>query len=288
MKAMLLVGAGGVALLVGLLVLPRLTSSGRAVASVASLTKASAAVPFSVQETVAYEMVGKSVAHRQFTISVSNSLWHVTVALEEKSGFLSLEYDYDGTKRVQYSLFEKSGPDVGSGSIQAGPVPTWQSGAVGEFVWLAYASGSYFHGRKPGAATWLQDCVRRTRLIRRYEMPAEWKLAPEEPFQPVELTYYATNIAILDDTGAVNTQPVPRHVAGHLRTWDPTTFRGMRIARQFEFMVQAGVTERRGPSIVHTVRGNATNVCPLIPFPALPSTLTSRTTGCQSRLRFIE
>jgi hypothetical protein len=107
---------------------------------------------------------------------------------------------------------------------------------------------------------------------RRYEMPADWKLAPKEPFQPVELTYYATEYLTPDDSGTIRSQFVPRHVAGYLRTSDPTTFRGMQIARQFEF-----TGYRLAPSgdfpVAYIVRGNATNVCPFIPFPALPATL---------------
>jgi RNA polymerase sigma factor (sigma-70 family) len=264
---------GGTALLVGLLVLPRTAPGEPVIAKPVPAARASASESFSVQGTLTYELVGDPVLHRHFTISISNRLWHITVSMKDKNtGILSLEYRYDGTNTIQYSLFEKFGADVGSGSIETGPVPTWKTSAVGEFAWLAYASGWYFHGRERRAAIWLQELRSPHQLIRRYQMPADWKLAPQEPFQPEELTYYATEWTSLDDSGTINTQPVPRHVAGHLRTWDPTTFRGMQIARQFEFRGY-----RLAPSgdfpVSYIVRGNATNFCRFIPFPALPSTL---------------
>jgi RNA polymerase sigma factor (sigma-70 family) len=186
-KAELLVVASVTALAAGWLFLPRLTSSGPANTARALPAKASAFVPFSVQGTLTYEVTGYPVLHRHFTVGVSNGLWHITMILEGKTGFRSFEYHYDGTNNLQYALFENSGPDVGSGSIETGPVPSSNASDEGEIVWLAYASGVYFHALKGGTATSLER-LRRGSLTRRYEVPAEWILAREEPFLPSELT----------------------------------------------------------------------------------------------------
>ena len=114
-------------------------------------------VPFSVQGALTYEVPGRPVISNHFSFSVSNSSWHITVVQDRNPAFLSFEYHYDGTNNLQYAIFQKSGPDVGSGSIDTGPVPSFTSTDGGVFVWLAYASGDYFHGLKPGAAIWLQE-----------------------------------------------------------------------------------------------------------------------------------
>jgi hypothetical protein len=197
---------------------------------------------------------------------------------ENQTSFLSFEYDYDGTNNLQYALPASSGFGGGSGLIERGPVPSSTGTDSGDVVWLAYASGRYFQGLEAGTATSLQPLRSPHGLIRRYAMPAEWKLAAEEPFLPVEISYYATNVPVLDDTGNVTSVPLdkaraPKYVAAHLRTWDAVPFQGMRIPRHFE-CINYGPWPRPGtPGIGSVIRGYATNVCSLIPFPSLPSTL---------------
>jgi hypothetical protein len=95
---------------------------------------------------------------------------------------------------------------------------------------------------------------------------------------PIEVSYYATNVAVLDNAGNVVSVPLdkaraPKYVAAHLRTWDTVTFQGMTIPRHFECITYAPWPRPETKGIGCIVRGNATNVCSLIPFPTLPATL---------------
>ena len=143
-------------------------------------------------------------------------------------------------------------------------MPPWESSVCGEFVWLAYASGYYFHGLKAGTATSLEP-LRGHGHTRRQEVPATWELATEEPFLPIEVSYYATNVAILDNAGNVVSVPLdksraPRYVAAHLRTWETVVFQGMTIPRNFECITYAPWPRPETRGIGCIVRGNATNV----------------------------
>jgi hypothetical protein len=242
------------------------------------LQQASAFAPFSVQGTLTYEVPGRPVLYGHFTMGLSNSLWHVTVIQEHQTDFLSFEYNYDGANCLQYAIPAKSSSGAGSGLVETGPVPSSTSTASGEVVWLAYASGGYFHGLKAGTATSLEPLRSPHGLIRRYEMPAEWELGTSEPFFPVEISYYATNVTLLDDTGRLNLIPLdearsPKYVAAHLRTWDPVAFQGMTIPRYFEFITYGPWPRPGTAGRKSIVQGHATNVCSLIAFPGLPTTL---------------
>lgn len=258
-------------------VLALLSLSCGACATESSATEALPSRSFSIEGTLTYEVPGQPVLRSHFTASVSNCLWHITMVLEGNNDFLSFEYHYDGTNALQYTLFKKSGPDEGSGLIEKGPVPSSTSSDGGVVVWLAYASGYYFHGLKGGTATSLEP-LRGHGYFRRHEVPVAWKLASKEPFLPMEVSYFATNVAVLDAAGDVFSVPLekpraPKYVATHLRTWDPLSFQGQSIPRHFEYIAYGPWPRPGTPGRSCIVRGEATNVCPLIPFPALPSTL---------------
>ena len=264
-----LLAAGGTALVVALLSLSWVAPKTPA--------NASSSVPFSVQGTLTYEVPGRPVLSSYFTASVSNSSWHITVVMEGNTSILSSEYRYDGINNLHYSIFQRTGSDVGSGLVELGAVPSSTGSDAGEVIWLAYASGAYFRGLKGGTATSLEP-LRGHGFMKRHEVPAAWKLAPKAPFSPIEISYFATNVSVLDDAGRLVSIPLdkpraPKYVAGHLRTWESVTFQNITIPRHFEY-VSYGPWPRPGtPGRGCIVRGFATNVCSLIPFPKLPSTL---------------
>jgi hypothetical protein len=240
--------------------------------------QASAFPPFSVQGTLSYEVPGREVLCGRFTIGLSNSLWHVTVTQELNTRFLSFDYGYDGTNTFQYAVSETSGSAAASGLVEPGPVPSSTGTDAGDIVWLAYASGPYFHSLKTGSATSLEPLRSQHGLTRRYETLADWRLGSIEPFLPTEVSYYATNVPVLGDSGSVTSIPLdgsrrPKYVAAQLRTWDPVAFEGISVPTRFEY-TSFGPWPRPGTSgRTAIVRGYATNVGPLIPFPALPKIL---------------
>jgi hypothetical protein len=234
--------------------------------------------PFSVQGTLTYEVPGRPTLSGHFTVGLSNTCWHVTVVQDQSTGFRSFEYNYDGTDNLQYCLSKKTGSDVGSALIEPGPVPSSTGTDAGDVIWLAYASGFYFHSLAAGSARALDPLRSPHGRTLRYELPAEWKLGASEPFLPIEISYYATNVFVLEDSGNLISVPLdkrrsPRYLAAHLQTSDMVTFQGVEVPRRFEYITYGPWPKPGTLGRTAIVRGNATNICPLVDFPPIPGTL---------------
>ncbi len=251
-------------------------------ALLASAYHLAAAAAFSAAGTLAYDVLGHPpVLHNEFHVSVSNCLWHVTMVLPEPNDFISLDYHFDGTNTLEYGIFKRLGPDVGSGTVEPGPVPRTETSAAGEYIWLAYASGCYFARLPQGGALSFSVLHSRHGLSRRYQVPADWNLAQTAPNLPTAVIYYETNIAGLGEDGKPFSIPLPgslrpRYPAGEFKVMSWASFRGLEVPREFEYIAR-GFRERGGTGAVLAtnviVRGTLTNVSSFDGFPELPDTL---------------
>ncbi len=237
---------------------------------------------YTVQGTLTYSVPGYPTLHRYFEASVSNCLWSTTIILAGKTDFWTFEQRFDGTNTIEYFTTNDSGGGIGSGIIERGSVPEVVASDCGAYVWLAYASGCYFHDRTPGTALSLKFLRSRHGLNRRYLQRAEWTCSSVVPFLPIELTYIATNLARgLDENGHELLLPLgpdlaPGYAEGRLRCSSFAAFGALSIPREFHYVAYGPKRSPAGKLTVSTnafVHGVATNISGLSGFPLLPSVL---------------
>src|SRR5207249_3793457 len=90
---------------------------------------------------------------REFTLSVQDCSWKISIVQVGNKDFDHFFYAYDGTNMTYYATpADRSRYANISGIVESSPVPrTWTS-SCGEYVWLAFASGCYFSSITNGMA----------------------------------------------------------------------------------------------------------------------------------------
>jgi hypothetical protein len=246
-----------------------------------SFSRVEARAGYSARGMLTYDVPNHPpVLRRHYCISVSECLWQIQVTLDDSKDFISFNYQFDGTNNLGYALMTKSGPDIGSGLVEPGPVPrTWTS-AGGEYVWLAYASGCYFRLRNTGSAMSLSDLRSPNNKTLRYEVPADWVCSSNAPFLPISILYHHTADLTLDDDGSVqSTQLPPEFASGfvHARYTATalTNVDGLALPIEFDYTIYERDRIKQSKSLraAAIVHGTTTNIGPFIPFSQTPGIL---------------
>jgi hypothetical protein len=242
------------------------------------------AASYCVEGSLTYRVPGYSTLRRQFEVEVTNCLWSISIILVDNKYHISTRKQYDGTNTIDFFSTGQFGRDVGNGLIESGNVPreTTTDGTL--YIWLAYSSGCYFHGREEGSAMDFQELRSPSGLTKRYEVPADWTCCADEPYLPLEVVYHASNLGeALDDTGALKVLPLPADaelahgfIKGQFRAFDLKRFRNVLIPGAFQYVSYGPRRERRGGWRLATnaiVSGIATNIGPFRGFSPLPASL---------------
>lgn len=204
---------------------------------------------------------------RQFSLSVEDNQWEMTIIALEKTNSRAYEHRYDG-KQLFYFL---SGPDTSdtmmSGFIENGNVPQNWAGAGGIYPWLAYISGSYFKNLTNEIAVSPRFGPVLSDTPERYYVPCHWKLSDTPPFNPIHIQYTNTGISILSSGKVIKrTLPTPYsngYVSDEYWADQMTNYDNLMFPLQFKYQAYIMLHKSHGSQekkSVLIVEGNATNI----------------------------
>ena len=230
------------------------------------------ALSYSVEGMLTYQVRhGQTLSvpyERHFELLSDDCRWKIKVTMGESPAAEPWVYQYDGTNLVTFTIAGTGGVTNISGSLENSEVPHVESAAGGEFVWLAFASSSYFGHATNGHAVALQELRSPSGLSRRFEVPAEIKLFPAPPYFPEEVRYKAENLLFLRDDGTTESVPLAApfrsgFVGAEFRSSGFSNVNGFSFPAHFQYKMYGPAENAKTAADVSwylAVDGTATNV----------------------------
>jgi hypothetical protein len=225
------------------------------------------------------ELLNDKPLNRTFTALVDGNRWKIKTILAGNPNFDYFLYSYDGTNLCYYCKHSSnanivaSSPTITSSNfletiiVETSPAPKTITSAAGEYVWLAFASGSYFKGLTNNLVSdFIAIKSKNSGYMFRQEVPCNFSLSPFPPFLITNADFFQNQFVTSSSEFMTNSLDKPfdlRFLLAEYKSDDFTNISGITIPKTFKYIryapvANAGHSYDKTP--IFTVLGVVNNV----------------------------